>query len=147
MITATATVNAERSTTRTALAWGIGVGVAQGAIALGFWWLELSTVHALMIALIAAVYVGLAVRDGRAHVIAVESMVVVAFFTAAATAVAVTPWLLVAIYLAHGAKDLWQHRHGFVRGTRWWPPFCFAVDMAVAGFVAAQILLGVEFHG
>jgi hypothetical protein len=41
---------------------------------------------------------------------------------------------------------MWQHRHQFVHGTRWWPPFCFAVDMAVAGVVAAQILLGVNFH-
>jgi len=50
------------------------------------------------------------------------------------------------MYLVHGAKDLWQHRTHFVRGTRWWPPFCFAVDMAVAGIVAAQLLLGANFH-
>ena len=75
-----------------------------------------------------------------------ESTVVVAFFVASAVAVTVTPWLVVALYLAHGAKDLWQHRTQFVRGTRWWPPFCFAVDMAVAGIVAAQLLLGVNFH-
>ena len=137
---------ADTSTTTRALQWGAGIGVAQGAIALSFWWVELSTVHALMIALIAAVYVGFAVSDGRTQVIAVECAVVVAFFTAAAVAVTVTPWVLVAIYLAHGAKDLWQHRHQFVHGTRWWPPFCFAVDMAVAGIVAAQILLGVDFH-
>ena len=134
------------SETTRALGWGLGIGVAQAAIALSFWWVELSTVHALMIALIAAVYVGFAVSDGRTHVIAVECAVVVAFFTAAAIAVTVTPWSLVAIYLAHGTKDLWQHRHQFVQGTRWWPPFCFAVDMAVAGVVAAQILLGVDFH-
>lgn len=34
--------------------------------------------------------------------------------------------LLVTIYLAHAANDLWQHRTQFVSGTRWWPPFCFA---------------------
>ena len=98
-----------------------------------------------MITLIAAVYIGFAVSDGRAGDRR-RSAVVVAFFVAAAAAVTVTPWLLVAIYLAHGAKDLWQHRHQFVRGTRWWPPFCFAVDMAVAGIIATQILLGVQFH-
>jgi hypothetical protein len=147
MNAAVATVSdTDRSTTRLALVWGAGVGVAQGLIALAFWWLELSTVHALMIALIAAVYVGFAVSDGRSHVIAVECAVVVGFVTAASAAVTVTPWILVVAYLAHGAKDLWQHRHQFVRGTRWWPPFCFAVDIAVAGFVATQILAGVEFH-
>ena len=99
-----------------------------------------------MITMIAAVYVGFAVSDGRTQVIAVEVAVVVAFFTAAAAAVTLTPWILVGIYLAHGAKDLWQHRTGFVHGTRWWPPFCCAVDIAVAGIIATQILLGVQFH-
>ena len=75
-----------------------------------------------------------------------ESAVVVGFVVTSAVAVTVTPWLVVALYLAHGAKDLWQHRTQFVRGTRWWPPFCFAVDMAVAAIVAAQLLVGVNFH-
>ncbi len=141
----TATV-VDPSTTTRAIQWGVGVGVAQAAIALAFWWVETSTVHALMVALIAAVYVGFAVADGRSHVIAVECTVVVAFFVTAAAAVSVTPWIIVALYLAHGGKDLWQHRTGFIHGTRWWPPFCFAVDMAVAAVVAAQILAGVDFH-
>lgn len=134
------------SSTRRALGWGVGVGIAQAAVALAFWWLDLAAIHALMIALIAAVYVGFAVSDGRTNVIAAESTVVLAFVIAAAVAVTVTPWLLVAIYLGHGAKDLWQHRTRFVRGTRWWPPFCFAVDITVALIVAAQILLNAQFH-
>jgi hypothetical protein len=134
------------STTNRALIWGVAVGAAQAGVALAFWWLDPSTVHALMIVLIAAVYIGFAVSDGRTKVIAVESVVVGVLFVVAAVAVAVTPWLLVVLYVAHGAKDLWQHRHQFVRGTRWWPPFCFAVDMAVASIVAAQILLGVSFQ-
>ena len=75
------------STTSRAIGWGVGIGAAQAAIALAFWWLPLSTVHALMITLIAAVYVGFAVSDGRTRVIAVEVAVVVAFFVAAAAAV------------------------------------------------------------
>jgi hypothetical protein len=140
------TVAGDVSTMNRALIWGVAVGAAQAGVALAFWWLDLSTVHALMIVLIAAVYIGFAVSDGRTKVIAVESLVVGVLFVVAAVAVAVTPWLLVVLYLAHGAKDLWQHRHQFVRGTRWWPPFCFAVDMAVAAIVAAQILLGVSFQ-
>jgi hypothetical protein len=134
------------STTSRALGWGVVVGVAQAGLALAFWWLDTSTVHALMVALIAAVYLGFAVSDGRPNVIVVESVVVATFFVVAAAAVTLTPWLLVALYLAHGAKDLWQHRTQFVRGTRWWPPFCFAVDMAVASIVAIQILLGTQFQ-
>ena len=47
-------------------------------LALTFWWLDAATVHALMITLIAAVYIGFAVSDGRANVILAESIVVVA---------------------------------------------------------------------
>jgi hypothetical protein len=132
-------------TTTRALSWGVAVGSAQAAVAMAFWWLEPSTVHALMVTLIAGVYIGFAVSDGRTKVILTESTVVVAFFIAATAAAGTTPWLVVATYLGHGIKDLWQHRTQFVRGTRWWPPFCFAVDVTVAAIVAAQILLGVQF--
>ena len=145
--TATATAAAaDQSTTSRAIGWGVAIGAAQGVIALTFWWLPLSTVHALMIALIAAVYIGFAVSDGRTRVVAVEVAVVAAFFFAAAAAVTLTPWVLVGIYVAHGAQDLWHHRSQFVHGTRWWPPFCCAVDIAVAAVIAAQILSGVQFH-
>ena len=38
--------------------------------------------------------------------ILVESTVVLAFFIASTAAINATPWLVVALYLAHGAKDL-----------------------------------------
>jgi len=136
----------DASTTHRALTWGVAIGAAQAALAMAFWWLDPSTVHALMITMIAGVYIGFAVADGRTKVIAAESAVVVGFVVASAAAVTVTPWLVVALYLGHGAKDLWQHRTHFVRGTRWWPPFCFAVDVTVAGIVAAQLLLGANFQ-
>jgi len=140
------TVVGDTSTTARALRWGVVIGAGQASIAFAFWWLDPSAVHALMIVLIAAVYIGFAVSDGRTHVIVAECTVVAVFFVAAAAAGAGTPWLLVGLYLAHGAKDLWQHHHHFVRGTRWWPPFCFSVDITVAAIVAAQILFGVNFQ-
>jgi hypothetical protein len=147
-VTAIATAHAHdhASTTTRALGWGVAIGASQAAIAMAFWWLDPSTVHALMITMIAGVYIGFAVADGRPKVIAVESAVVVGFVVTSAVAVTVTPWLVVALYLAHGAKDLWQHRTHFVRGTRWWPPFCFAVDITVAAIVATQLLLGATFQ-
>jgi hypothetical protein len=44
-----------------------------------FWWLDQTTVQALLLALIASVYIGLAVADGRPKVIAIESAVTGAF--------------------------------------------------------------------
>ena len=49
--------------------------MAGAASPLGFWWLEASTVYALGLALIASIYIGFAVADGRAPVIAVETSV------------------------------------------------------------------------
>lgn len=142
----TATVAVHPSTTTRALSWGVAVGAAQAAVAMSFWWLELSTVHALMVTLIAAIYIGFAVSDGRTKVILAECSVAATFFLVAAAAVTLTPWLVVVLYLAHGTKDLWQHRTHFVRGTRWWPPFCLSVDFTVAAIVATQLLLGADFH-
>jgi hypothetical protein len=97
--------------------WGIVVGLLQAATPLAFWWLDSATVYALGLVVIASVYVGFAVADGRAKVIAVESSVTFAFVLVAATAVTGSPWLLVAGLAGHGLKDLWQHRSHFVRNA------------------------------
>jgi hypothetical protein len=65
---------AERSL-RAPVLWGVVWGVIQAAAPLGFWWLDPATVYALSLALIAAVYIGFAVADGRPTVIAVETVV------------------------------------------------------------------------
>ena len=66
--------------------WGIVVGLLQAATPLVFWWLDSATVYALGLAVIAAIYVGFAVADGRPKVIAVESSVTFAFVVVAAAA-------------------------------------------------------------
>jgi hypothetical protein len=49
--------------------------------------------------------------------------------------------------VAHGLKDLWQHRTQFVANTRWWPPFCLVVDFVAAAVIAVLLLIGVRMHG
>jgi hypothetical protein len=66
--------------------WGIGVGLLQAATPLAFWWLDSATVYALGLVVIASVYVGFAVADGRLNVIAVESSVAFAFVVVGAAA-------------------------------------------------------------
>jgi hypothetical protein len=51
-------------------------------------------------------------------------------------------WLIVAGLAGYGLKDLWQHRTGFVTGTRWWPPFCAVVGWVVAALIAVAITAG-----
>jgi hypothetical protein len=128
---------------RTPLLWGAGIGVLQALSPLAFPWLGASTVYALGLALIASIYIGFAVADGRPRVLAVETAVAAVFVVVAAVAIAVSPWLIVAGLAGHGVKDAVQHRTGFVNGTRWWPPFCAAVDVVAAGLLAGALLTGV----
>ena len=134
---------------RPPILWGLLVGGLQAASPLAVRWLEPATVHALsiaLIALIAAIYIGFAVADGRPKVVAVESVVAAAFVVIAAAGVTGSAWLLVMGYAAHGGKDVWQHRTQFVRNTRWWPPFCAVVDLLVAAVLIIEIAVGVSFH-
>ena len=125
--------------------WGVVVGLLQAATPLFLWWLDTATVYALGLAVIAPVYVGFAVADGRWRVVAVETGVATMFIIVAAAAITGTPWLLVVGLAGHGVKDLWQHRTHFVANTRWWPPFCLVIDWVVAAIIAVEILAGVDF--
>ena len=131
---------------RAPVLWGVVVGVIQAASPLGFWWLDPATVYALGLALIAAIYVGFAVADGRPAVIIVEYGVAALFVTLAAAGVTATAWLLVLGFAGHGLKDLWQHRTHFVANTRWWPPFCLTVDWVVAAILVVLIVAGARFR-
>jgi len=42
--------------------------------------------------------------------------------------------------------DPWQHRTQFVANTRWWPPFCMAVDFVVATVIVVEIAAGLHFR-
>ncbi|MGY1727964.1 hypothetical protein ACI79J_13430 [Geodermatophilus sp. SYSU D01062] len=129
---------------RTPIAWGVVWGVLQAASPLAFPWLDDATVYALGIVLIAAVYIGFGVADGRGRVVAVETVVAAVFVVVAAAGVTGSAWLLVAGLAGHALKDLWQHRTGFVANTRWWPPFCAAVDVVAAALIAVLIVADVH---
>jgi hypothetical protein len=132
---------------RAPVLWGVVVGAIQVASPLAFWWLDPATVYALGLALIAAVYIGFAVADGRPPVIVVESAVAGLFVALAAAGVTGSAWLLVLGFTGHGLKDLWQHHSHYVANTRWWPPFCLIVDWVVAAAIAVLISVSVDIHG
>jgi len=125
--------------------WGVAVGLVQAFSPLGFWWLAPTLVWSLALAIIASVYVGFAVADGRARVLAVEVGVAFAFFILATLTIVASPWLSVVALVTHGIKDLWQHRTQFVANTRWWPPFCLVVDFVAAAVISVLLLTGTRF--
>ena len=131
---------------RAPVLWGVVWGAIQAAAPLGFWWLDPATVYALSLPLIAAVYIGFAVADGRPRVVAVEVGIAAVFVVVAAAGVTGPAWLLVLGLTGHGFKDLWQHRRHFVANTRWWPPFCLVVDWVAAAVLVVLIAVGVDFH-
>ena len=131
---------------RASIAWGVIVGVAQAATPLALWWLDAATGYAVGLAVIAFVYIGFAVADGRVRVIVVECAVAMAFVLVATAGITGSAWLLAIGFAAHGVKDAWQERHQFVSGTRWWPPFCAAVDWVVALVIVMEIATGYRFH-
>jgi hypothetical protein len=147
-VSTTATTQPFRLGLRGPVFWGVVVGLAQAATPLVMWWLDTATVYALGLAVIAPIYIGLAVGgDGRWKVIAVETGVASGFIIVAAAAITASPWLLVVGLAGHGLKDLWQHRTHFVANTRWWPPFCLVIDFVVAAIIAVEIVAGVHLHG
>jgi hypothetical protein len=127
--------------------WGVAVGILQAGSPVGLWWLNPALVWALSLVIIASIYVGFAVADGRPIVIAVEVGVASSFIILAAVAITSSPWLVVIGLAGHGIKDLWQHRTRFVANTRWWPPFCLVVDWVAATVIAVLLLTGVDFNG
>src|ERR1044072_3525154 len=131
---------------RAPMLWGVVVGSVQVTTPLAFWWLDAATGYAIGIAFIATIYIGFAVADGRPKIIGVESGVAFAFVLIAAAAVTESPWLLVAGLVGHCLQDLSQPRPQFVSGTRWWPPFCAAVDFVVAAAIAIEIAAGMNFN-
>jgi hypothetical protein len=127
--------------------WAVIIGIFQALSPLAFWWLDPRTLWAVALAVIAAVYVGFAVADGRPKVIAAEVGVAFAFVILATVAAVSSPWLMVLALVAHGLKDLGQHRSHFVANTRWWPPFCLVVDFVAAAVIAVLLLAGIHLHG
>ena len=130
---------------RAPVLWRVLWGCLQAASPLALFWLDATTVYALGLVLIASVYIGFAVADGRRHVLAAEVAVASVFVVVAAAAVTGSAWLIVAGLAGHGLKDLWQHRTRFVANTRWWPPFCATVDFVAAALIALAITAGIPF--
>ena|SRR5690242_13782462 len=85
-------------------------------------------------------------RDDVVAYLTLETAVAGLFVVLAAASVTATAWLLVVGYVGHGLKDAWQERRHYVANTRWWPPFCAAVDWLLAAILVVAIAAGAHFH-
>jgi hypothetical protein len=93
-----------------------------------------------VIIVIASYYALFAIMGGSVQVLALESLVIVAFVAASVAGFKWSLWLVVVAFSAHGTFD-------FVHGQLianpgvplWWPPFCLAFDVVAAAYLASLL--------
>ncbi|WP_425228260.1 hypothetical protein [Sphingomonas sp.] len=96
---------------------------------------------AIVLVLVAGIYVGFAVQDGRAKTIAIEGSIAIVFAAAALAGLWVSAWAIPAAYALHGFWDLAHHRHVATAMPAWYVPFCAVFDWVFAAGLAAAWLL------
>ncbi len=90
--------------------------------------------HAVALALIAAIYLGFALMDGRISIAILEGTVGTVFVVLALLGLWQAPVLLAIGLILHGCWDLAHRPHGITtRLPVWYPPFCAAYDFVFAG--------------
>jgi hypothetical protein len=90
----------------------------------------------LLLAFIAAIYLGFAFADGSYKAIILESFVAVVFLLVAAFASFTSPLVLAGGYVVHGFWDLLHHPKAIeTKVARWYPPFCAVYDWAIAVYI------------
>ncbi len=86
----------------------------------------------------AGYYILFAAASGSATALAVESVLTLAFAAAAVIGFRHSLWLVVAGLAAHGLFDFFHGSLVTNPGVpHWWPAFCLAFDVALAGYVAS----------
>jgi len=87
---------------------------------------------AVILGLVAGVYAGFALLDGRPRILAVEGLAALAFVSLALAGLAWSPWLIPAAYALHGVWDFLHHRRISTRAPTWYPPMCAVYDWVFA---------------
>lgn len=79
--------------------------------------------------IIAGVYIGFAVNDGRTSSVIPEVLHLLGFITLTLLGLWVSPWFIVVGYFAHGVWDV-LHQPNLIQTelARWYPPLCLAYD-------------------
>lgn len=91
---------------------------------------------ALVLTLIAGIYIGFALMDGRIRWLIVEAIVAMLFVSAAVTGVQHWQWTIPIAYAVHGCWDWAHHRTIKTKLPRWYIPFCAIYDWVAAAGLA-----------
>lgn len=97
---------------------------------------------AILLSLVAGVYVGFAVQDGRLKILLIEGLVALIFIGAALAGLWVSAWFIPLAYVIHGFWDYAHHRHVDTALPKWYIPFCAVYDWIFAIGLSAAWLTG-----
>ncbi len=119
--------------TATALAWGIGLGVAVAVFASRIGFDRDRSFYPTVLLVIAAYYVLFAVMLGNERAILIETGVAALFSIASIIGYRWSALIVAAAIFAHGVYDAAHHLvfpdHG---APSWWPGFCGSIDIVLA---------------
>ena len=91
---------------------------------------------ALLLTVVAAIYIGFALNDGRPKYVVTEVAAASVFILFAVGGLWLNPYLWPLGLALHGVWDLLHHEHGVqTRVPRWYPPICVVVDGLLALFL------------
>ncbi|HEX2030851.1 MAG TPA: hypothetical protein VHL78_05555 [Actinomycetota bacterium] len=96
---------------------------------------------AILLGMIAAVYLGFALQDGRRRAFVVEYGGMVLFAGAATVALVVQGGIVLALgYFGHGLWDAIHHRRGLDTVMPWWyVPLCLGYDALIGAYVLLRL--------
>lgn len=94
-----------------------------------------------LLIVVATYYILFAVMGSSPRVLALESLVAVAFLALAVAGFKKNLWLIAAGLAGHGAFDFFHHRLIQNPGVPgWWPGFCLAFDFLAGVFLALLLM-------
>jgi len=113
-------------------------GVAGGGLTAWLAWSPIipdpMAFHAVALALIAAIYLGFALMDGRISIAILEWSVGTVFVVLALLGLWQAPVLMAVGLILHGCWDIAHRPRGVTtKLPAWYPPFCAAYDFVFAG--------------
>ena len=119
----------------------IGVGLLLGIdsilISLLFNDQQQLEIWAILLVVIASIYIGFGINDGRRKEMVTEVIIGILFIAVAFLGLWVSIWFLVGGYFLHGIWDI-VHRPTMVstKVQKWYPPFCMVYDWTVGIWLA-----------
>jgi hypothetical protein len=119
---------------------GVLVGVAVAAFAQLAGFDRSRNFYPIVLIVIASYYLLFAAMGGSTSALLIEALGLGVFVLVAVSGFRFSLWLFVAGLFAHGMFDAIHHATVDNSGVPvWWPNFCLAADIAIAGYAALRI--------